>query len=131
MNDTSSQLFYFYNRHPISRDIIVAKLRASRGHLDNLRPEDLYAHDQDHYGGVNATDELARQAQIGSGTAVADFCAGLGGTVRYLANKYGANVTGVEFTPVRAAGAQELSASGGASSSQRCSRERFIRPMRR
>jgi sarcosine/dimethylglycine N-methyltransferase len=108
MNDTSSQLFYFYNRHPISRDIIVAKLRASRGHLDNLRPEDLYAHDQDHYGGVNATDELARQAQIGSGTAVADFCAGLGGTVRYLANKYGANVTGVEFTPVRAAGAQEL-----------------------
>jgi sarcosine/dimethylglycine N-methyltransferase len=81
MNDTSSQLFYFYNRHPISRDIIVAKLRASRGHLDKLRPEDLYAHDQDHYGGVNATDELARQAQIGSGTAVADFCAGLGGTV--------------------------------------------------
>lgn len=65
MTDTSSQLFYFYNRHPISYDIIVAKLRASRGHLDNLRPEDLYQHDQDHYGGLNATDELARQAQIG------------------------------------------------------------------
>jgi sarcosine/dimethylglycine N-methyltransferase len=108
MTDTSSQLLYFYNRHPISYDIIVAKLRASRGHLDNLRPEDLYAHDQDHYGGLNATDELARQAQIGRGTAVVDFCAGLGGTVRYLAYKYGANVTGVEFTPVRAAGAQEL-----------------------
>ena len=75
MNDTSSQLFYFYNRHPISRDIILAKLRASRGHLDNLRPEDLYAHDQDHYGGLNATDELARHAQIGPGTAVADLCA--------------------------------------------------------
>ncbi len=108
MTDTSSQLFYFYNRHPISYDIIVAKLRASRGHLDNLRPEDLYQHDQDHYGGLNATDELARQAQIGPGTAVVDFCAGLGGTVRYLAHNYGANVTGVEFTPVRAAGAQEL-----------------------
>jgi sarcosine/dimethylglycine N-methyltransferase len=108
MNDTSSQLFFFYNRHPISRDIILAKLRASRGHLDNLRPEDLYAHDQDHYGGLNATDELARQAQISPGTAVADFCAGLGGTVRYLAHQYGANVTGVEFTPVRVAGAQEL-----------------------
>ena len=108
MNDTSAQLFYFYNRHPISRDIIIAKLRASRGHLDDLRPEDLYAHDQDHYGGIDATDELARQAQIGPGTAVADFCAGLGGTVRYLAHKCGANVTGVELTPVRAAGAQEL-----------------------
>jgi sarcosine/dimethylglycine N-methyltransferase len=108
MNDASAQLFYFYNRHPISRDIIVAKLQASRGHLDNLRPEDLYAHDQDHYGGLDATDELARQARIGPGTVVADFCAGLGGTVRYLAHKYGANVTGVEFTPARAAGAQEL-----------------------
>ncbi|MBR0815734.1 methyltransferase domain-containing protein [Bradyrhizobium diazoefficiens] len=108
MNDTSSQLFYFYNRHPISHDIIVAKLRTSRGHLDNLRPEDLYAYDQDHYGGLSATDELARQAQIGPGTTVVDFCAGLGGTVRYLAHKYGADVTGVELTPVRAAGAQEL-----------------------
>jgi sarcosine/dimethylglycine N-methyltransferase len=108
MTDASAQLFYFYDRHSISRDIILAKLRASRGHLDNLRPEDLYAHDQDHYGGINATDELARQAQIGPGTAVADFCAGLGGTVRYLAHKYGADVTGVELTPVRAAGAKEL-----------------------
>ena len=31
-----------------------------RGHLDGLRPEDLFPHDQDHYGGVAATDELAR-----------------------------------------------------------------------
>ena len=33
MNDVTSQLLYFYNRHPISRDIILAKLQASRGHL--------------------------------------------------------------------------------------------------
>src|SRR5450432_23428 len=108
MNGDTSQLLYFYNRHPISRDIILAKLQASRGHLNNLRPEELFPHDQDHYGGLRATDELARQAGIGSGTLVADFCAGLGGTVRYLAYKYGANVTGIEFTPVRVAGAQDL-----------------------
>jgi sarcosine/dimethylglycine N-methyltransferase len=113
MNDDSSQLLYFYNRHPISRDIILAKLQASRGHLDNLRPEELFPHDQDHYGGLAATDELARQARIGSGTLVADFCAGLGGTVRYLAYKYGANVTGIEFTPVRVAGAQDLTSRVG------------------
>ena len=49
-----------------------------------------------------------RGAQISSGSLVADFCAGLGGTVRYLAHKYGADVTGIEFTPARVAGAQEL-----------------------
>lgn len=108
MSNATSQVHYFYNRHPISCEIILAKLRASRGHLDGLRPEDLFPHDQDHYGGLAATDELARGAQIGDGSRVADFCAGLGGTVRYLAHKYGADVTGIELTPARVAGAQEL-----------------------
>jgi sarcosine/dimethylglycine N-methyltransferase len=108
MGNATTQIVYFYDRHPISFDIILAKLRASRGHLDSLRPDDLYPHDQDHYGGLAATDELARGAQIGSGSRVADFCAGLGGTVRYLAHKYGARVTGIELTPSRVAGAQEL-----------------------
>src|ERR1700693_3425194 len=108
MSDTISQTVYFYNRHPISCEIILTKLRASRGHLNGLHPEELFPHDQDHYGGVQATDELARGALIGSGTRVADFCAGLGGTVRYLAHRYGADVTGIELTPARVAGAEEL-----------------------
>ena len=108
MSDATSQTVYFYDRHPISCDIILAKLRASRGHLERLRPDELFAHDQDHYGGLAATDELARGAQIGNGSRVADFCAGLGGTVRYLAHRYGANVTGIELTPSRVAGAQAL-----------------------
>jgi cyclopropane fatty-acyl-phospholipid synthase-like methyltransferase len=108
MSDASSQTVYFYNRHPISCEIILTKLRKSRGHLDGLRPEELFPHDQDHYGGIAATDELARGAQVGNGSRVADFCAGLGGTVRYLAHKYGADVTGIELTPARVSGAQEL-----------------------
>src|ERR687897_762299 len=108
MSDATSQTVYFYNRHAISCEIILTKLRASRGHLDGLRPEELFPHDQDHYGGLAATDELARGAQIGNGSRVADFCAGLGGTVRYLAHRYGATVTGIELTPSRVAGAQEL-----------------------
>ena len=85
MSDATSQTVYFYNRHPISCAIILAKLQASRGHLDELRPEELFPYDQDHYGGLAATDELARGAQISKGSHLADFCAGLGGTVRYLA----------------------------------------------
>jgi sarcosine/dimethylglycine N-methyltransferase len=98
----------FYERHPISCEIILAKLKASRGHLDDLKPDDLFPHDQDHYGGLAANDALAERAQIGRGTRVADFCAGLGGPARYLAHRYGADVTGIELTPARVKGAEEL-----------------------
>ena len=37
-----------------------------------------------------------------------DFCAGLGGPARYFARRYGALVTGVELTPARVRGANEL-----------------------
>ena len=42
----------------------------SRGHLEGLRPDELFAHDQDHYGGLAATDELARGAQNGNRSGV-------------------------------------------------------------
>jgi len=43
-------------------------------------------------------------AGIGKGTRVVDFCAGLGGPARYLACRYGADVTGIELTPARVKG---------------------------
>jgi sarcosine/dimethylglycine N-methyltransferase len=98
----------FYARHPISAEIILAKLKEARGHLDNVEPEELFAHDQDHYGGLAANDALAAQARIAEGSRVADFCAGLGGSARYLAHRYGAAVTGIELTPARVAGAEQL-----------------------
>ena len=94
MTDATAQAVYFYDRHPMSGDIIKAKLRAARGHLDGVTPDELWPHDQDHYGGLAATDAIAQAASIGPGTVVADFCAGLGGTVRYLAHRFGADVTG-------------------------------------
>lgn len=98
----------FYERHPISCEIILAKLGASRGHLNDLTPEELFPHDQDHYGGLAANDALAERACIGKGTRVVDFCAGLGGPSRYFAHHYGADVTGIELTPARVKGAEEL-----------------------
>jgi sarcosine/dimethylglycine N-methyltransferase len=98
----------FYERHPISAQIVLAKLETVRGTLDGLRPEELFPHDQDHYGGLAANDALAQCAHIGPDTKVVDFCAGLGGPARYFACRYGANVIGIELTPARVAGAAEL-----------------------
>ncbi len=98
----------FYERHPISAQLILSKLEAARGSLDDLKPEDLYPHDQDHYGGLQANEALATAAQLKPGMRVADFCAGLGGPARYFARKYGVTVTGIELTPPRVTGAEEL-----------------------
>lgn len=98
----------FYVHHPISAEIILAKLQAARGHLDGLTPEDLFAHDQDHYGGLGANDALAACARLAAGGSIADFCAGLGGPSRYWAHRYGVIVTGIELTPARVAGAADL-----------------------
>jgi ubiquinone/menaquinone biosynthesis C-methylase UbiE len=105
----SDQAIYFYTRHPISAAIILEKLRDARGgNLEGVSPEELFAHDQDHYGGLAANDALAAAARIGPGMRVADFCAGLGGPARYFAHRYGADVTGIELTPARVEGAAAL-----------------------
>jgi len=98
----------FYSRHPITRDQILASIKARRGHLEDLTPQDLFAYDQDHYGGLPVVDALAERACIGAGSHVADFCAGLAGPARYLAHKYGAIVTCIELNPDRAPGAADL-----------------------
>ncbi len=104
----NTHVLAFYSRHPISREQILAQLAARSGHLDGLVPEDLFAYDQDHYGGLPVVDVLAERARIGSGSQVADFCAGLAGPARYLAHKYGALVTCIELNPHRAPGAADL-----------------------
>ncbi|RDV02152.1 class I SAM-dependent methyltransferase [Undibacter mobilis] len=103
----------FYERHPISAEIIKARLLAARGNLTGIAPDELFPHDQDHYGGLDANDALAERAQIKPGMRVADFCAGLGGPARYLAHRYGADVTGIELTPARVKGAAELTMLAG------------------
>ena len=98
----------FYERHPISEEQVLAALQR-RGKVGPLAPEDLYEWDQDHYGGLAAVDTLARRAEIGWGTVVLDVCAGLGGPARFLADRYGARVVGVDLTQARCAAGRRLS----------------------
>ncbi len=108
MDTRQQHVIAFYARHPISAAHILKALETSRGHLRDLKPEELWAHDQDHYGGLAANDALAEAAGFRSGQKVADFCAGLGGPARYFATRYGVDVTGIELTRERVEGAETL-----------------------
>jgi SAM-dependent methyltransferase len=108
LTNRTDQAVYFYSQHPISLEIVLARLLKTRGGVEGLQPSDLWAHDQDHFGGLTANDALAEKAAIRAGSRVADFCAGLGGPARYFADVYGADVTGIELTPARVTGAAEL-----------------------
>lgn len=100
----------FYDLHPINLADVLAKLReAHGGTLDGVTVEELFRHDQDHYGGLAANDALAEAARVGKGSRVLDVCAGLGGPARYVAWKYGAHVTGLDLSHGRVEGAIELS----------------------
>jgi ubiquinone/menaquinone biosynthesis C-methylase UbiE len=98
----------FYDRHPINDEQVLAAVRREGKALDSLAPEDLFAWDQDHYGGIEAVQILARRARIGAGSRVLDVCGGLGGPARVLAHRFGAIVTVLDLNGRRCAGALRL-----------------------
>jgi len=101
----------FYDRHPINETQVLESARArSDRRVGPLRAEDLWAWDQDHYGGLQAVEALARRAAIAPGMAVLDVCAGLGGPARFLAHRFGVRVTGVDLTHSRCAAGTRLTA---------------------
>jgi sarcosine/dimethylglycine N-methyltransferase len=103
----------FYNRHPISEGQVVDALRRQGKDLERLQPEDLYELDQDHYGGLEAVEALARRARIDATSRVLDVCAGLAGPARFIARRWGARVTGIDLSAERATGARRLTARVG------------------
>jgi sarcosine/dimethylglycine N-methyltransferase len=119
MDHRQQHVVAFYARHPISAAHILKKLESARGNLANLRPEELWDHDQDHYGGLAVNDVLADRAGLRAGMKIADFCAGLGGPARYFAHRYGVDVTGVELTGERVRGAAVLTQAVGLEDSVR------------
>ena len=108
-NTTHSNLVnVFYNTHPISESQVLDKLAQTGADTSILTVELLQHHDQDHFGGLAATDALARHAKINQSAHVLDLCCGLGGPARYLAYHHGCRVTGVDMNTDRLAGAVRL-----------------------
>lgn len=98
----------FYDQHPINEEQILATLTRHGKDLSRLQPEDLFALDQDHYGGVTAVEALARRGGVASSSRVLDLCAGLGGPARFVAGRFGCRVTGVDIAHSRCASAARL-----------------------
>jgi SAM-dependent methyltransferase len=87
---------------------ILAALEKTSKPLDTLTIEDLAPVDHFHARGFPATVELADQLPIKAGQHLLDIGCGVGGPARYLAQRFGCKVSGIDITPPFIEAAQGL-----------------------
>lgn len=80
-------------------DRVRDALKASGVDPDAATVADLKAGDEFHTGGVLATDHLFAQLSPTHATRVLDVGCGIGGTSRYVVDRYDSSVTGIDLTP--------------------------------
>jgi sarcosine/dimethylglycine N-methyltransferase len=81
-----------------ARQTIEQALVAAGKDLDHLQPADLALLEDFHTIGRIATTQLADLVQITPGDEVLDAGSGIGGTARYVAERYRCHVTAVDLT---------------------------------
>lgn len=88
-----------YSKHLLSPKYIENELlaRGKSFNSSDLPIEDLLPLDQDHFGGVNATQNCINAVNIVHDSTVLDIGSGLGGPSRYIAWKTGCSIDGVEI----------------------------------
>ena len=80
-------------------DALFAHLRAEGVDQERLTIEQLAPYDQFHGRGFEATCELADALEIAPGDHILDVGSGVGGPARYMADRFGCRVTGIDLTP--------------------------------
>jgi len=103
----------YYDTHPINEHQILEKLERDGIALEGLTEAELQNYDQDHYGGLEITEQLTVDAEIDASHHVLDVCSGMGGPARYFSYHHGCRVTGLDLTESRVAGAKRLTALAG------------------
>lgn len=111
--DHRNAVVTYYDTHPISEHQILEKLERDGIALDGLTEARLQNYDQDHYGGIAITEQLAEDAKIAADHHVLDVCSGMGGPARYFSHHRGCRVTGLDLTESRVLGARSLTARVG------------------
>lgn len=94
-------------------DAVVDVLAGAGIDIDHLTAADLSAVDQLHAGGAAATALVLARINLAVGTTLLDVGCGLGGPSRMAADRYGAQVTGVDLTPELVDAANALAARVG------------------
>ena len=98
-----------------SLEALIKALAAEGVDTAHLRPSDVYTRDLDcqNLGGFAMlaciTDMVSEYATLGPGERVVDIGCGLGGPGRFLVDRYGCAVTGIDLLPLRIAIAKALS----------------------
>ncbi|MGI9498780.1 MAG: class I SAM-dependent methyltransferase [Geminicoccaceae bacterium] len=112
-DDHGNAVVTYYDTHPINEEQILEKLDRDGITREGLTETDLQNYDQDHYGGIAITEQLAGDAGIDATHHVLDVCSGMGGPARYSAFHRGCRVTGLDLTESRVAGATRLTSLAG------------------
>lgn len=86
-----------YGRLDFSQRILDT-LKASGADIDTLTRDDLAMFEEFHIGGREATQSMARLANLTKGDQVLDIGSGIGGPARTLAAEFGCRVTGLDLT---------------------------------
>jgi sarcosine/dimethylglycine N-methyltransferase len=108
MHEVPSYVASYYDAHHLTEEAILRAVRKAGKDPERIGPKDLFAFDQNHYGGLEANDALAALLKLDESSRVLDICSGLGGPARYTAWRFGCHVVGVELNETRVAGAANL-----------------------
>lgn len=114
MSDVEGKVAEHYKNEGLMQRILKG-MRAIGVDPDNATSSDLKAGDEFHTGGVLATEHLFGQIDLAPDARILDVGCGIGGTSRYLAERYDAQVRGIDLTPAFVEVAVELSAMVGLS----------------
>jgi SAM-dependent methyltransferase len=90
--------------------LIITALEKTSKRLDQLTVEDLAPVDHFHARGFPATVELADRLPIRAGQHILDIGCGLGGPARYIAQRFGCRVSGIDITEPFVTAANQLTA---------------------
>src|SRR5215469_14219428 len=88
--------------HYARTDIVeraIAALRAANGAETSITPKALAPVDHFHGRGVLATEELVLRLDPQPMDRILDIGCGIGGPARWVADKFGCHVTGIDLTP--------------------------------